>query len=224
MRVRTDSDDTAKTPKKPARQNDSPVTLATLAVAARREAQPSPPLARAVHSITTLADLAPTPPLAPQGLIVRLPSTRMLFPAVNQLKETGHNTLATGTPVASRMVIYNNTVDDNKRVTYAVDVYADAGAAHVAYWDAVKLSLQAGGFSPLTDPRIGNESFAGTSAGEGGQKHIGVGVRIGNIVIGATHAGYDTDPATIRKIVYLARVQAFKAAVMAPFYNIFGWP
>jgi hypothetical protein len=70
---------------------------------------------------TTVAE-ASSPALLPQHVALRLPLTRVLFPEVNQLLETGPNTLATGHPIASRVVIYNNSADDNSRVTYAVDV------------------------------------------------------------------------------------------------------
>ncbi len=155
-------------------------------------------------------------------MILGLPVTQKFFPDIDQEKETGPNTLATGTPVYSRQIIYNNSFDDNLRVTYAVDVYADAASAHAAYQEAVDKSLVADGFNQLPDPGIGEESFAGTSGG-GLQKHVGVGARLGNIVVGATRAGYDADPQTIEKIFFLTRLQLWQASILVPIYTTLGW-
>lgn len=89
------------------------------------------------------------------------------------------------------------------------------------------MSIGAPGFEQLPDPQIGKESFAGTSAGTDPVtgvplKHIGVGVRVGNMIVGVTHAGYDANPLTIRKIEFAARLQTLKAAWLVPVYRIFG--
>jgi hypothetical protein len=238
------------TPDSPAGPSDSPVQLTATAVGVRREsldtvsrasaslqapaadastpafvslpapgAEPAPP---APVGPPTPNVEKPPPALAPRSVIVSLPITRMYFPDVNQQKETGINTLATGDPIASRQVIYSSSADDNLRVTYAVDVYSSAQSAHAAYMEAIGKSLIAGGFQQLPDPHIGEESFAGTSAGEGGQAHVGVGVRIGNIVVGVTRAGYDTDPQTIKDIETLTRLQAWNAALFVPLFGMAG--
>jgi hypothetical protein len=162
------------------------------------------------------------PALLPRGVILSLPLTRLFFSDVNNFKETGVNALATGEPIFSRQVIYNNAVNYNLRVTYAVDVYATEEDAHAAFMEAVEKSLATETFNPLPDPKIGEESFAGTSSGEGGQLHVGVGARIGNVVYAATRAGFDTDQSTIDRIVFLTRLQGWKAAVLVPIYNFFG--
>jgi hypothetical protein len=151
-----------------------------------------------------------------------LPVSRAFFPSVNQLKSTGVNDLAQGHPIASRQVIFNNSADDHYRVTYAVDVYANALDAKAAYQEAVDKSLAEPSFQPLPDPKIGQQSFAGTSSGEGGQVHVGVGVRIGNIVIGVTRAGFDSQASTVQSTLMLTRLQTLQAAVTVPLYSVFG--
>jgi hypothetical protein len=188
-----------KTPAAPAGPTGPPILLAAMAWA-RREVQDTLSTVReslTVSQPTTVAE-ASSPALLPQHVALRPPLTRVFFPEVNQLLETGPNTLATGHPIASRAVIYNNSADDNFRVTYAVDVYPDVASAKAAYQEALTLSVGAPGFQQLPDPKIGTESFAGTSSGidpvTGAElKHVGVGVRVGNIIIGVTRAGYDAD-------------------------------
>jgi hypothetical protein len=218
-----------KTPAAPAGPTGPPILLAAMAWA-RREVQDTLSTVReslTVSQPTTVAE-ASSPALLPQHVALRRPLTRVFFPEVNQLLETGPNTLATGHPIASRAVIYNNSADDNFRVTYAVDVYPDVASAKAAYQEALTLSVGAPGFQQLPDPKIGTESFAGTSSGidpvTGAElKHVGVGVRVGNIIIGVTRAGYDADPQTIRKIEFLTRRQTWKAALLVPVYHFFGW-
>ena len=212
---------------------DGPLSL-VVAAAARSFEQPMSnvvqPLAApaATTGLATMTKAAPSPALLPQRVALGLLLTRVFFPDINQLLETGKNQLATGHPVASRAVIYNNSTDDNLRVTYAIDVYPDVVSAKTSYREALQLSLAAPGFQQLPDPGIGDESFAGTSSGTdpvtGAElKHIGVGVRIGNIIIGVTRAGYVVDPQTIRTIQFLTRLQVLKASLLVPLYNFFGW-
>jgi hypothetical protein len=68
------------------------------------------------------------------------------------------------------------------------------------------------GTSSGTDPVTGEEL-----------KHIGVGVRVGNVIIGVTRAGYDADPQTIRKTQFLTRLQTWKASLLVSVYHFFGW-
>ncbi len=212
---------------------DNPLSLVMAAVARRFE-QPEPnvvqPLAAAAATtgLPTKTTAAPSPALLPQRVALGLPLTRVFFPDINQLLETGKNQLATGHPAASRAVIYNNSTDDNLRVTYAIDVYPDVASAKTSYREALRLSLAAPGFHQLPDPGIGDESFAGTSSGTdpitGAElKHVGVGVRIGNVIVGVTRAGYAVDPQTIRTIEFVTRLQVLKASLAVPLYNFFGW-
>jgi hypothetical protein len=50
-----------------------------------------------------------------------------------------------------------------------------------------------------------------------------VGVRVGNVIIGVTRAGYDADPQTIRKTQFLTRLQTWKASLLVSVYHFFGW-
>ena len=65
------------------------------------------------------------------------------------------------------------------------DVSADAQSAKQLSTRPSKQAITQRDSNRFPIPEIGDESFAGTS-GEDGQVHIGVGVRVGNIVIGGT--------------------------------------
>lgn len=222
----------------PAKRADPPVLLAALAWARREVRDVLSPARNALGDVRpTVANEAtvaedpapPPPPLGPRNLVLRLPITRALFPDINNVLETGPNTKPVGDPIASRQVILNNRDDDNLRVTYAVDVYRDEAAAKAAFDLAIAASEGAEGFErDASFPSIGDQTLAGWSSGTDPVtgvplRHYGAGVRVGNVIIGVTRAGYEVDDATIRKVIFLTRLQALKASLLAHVYGFLGY-
>lgn len=118
IRPQTISAQTTPAPAAPSDPADSGILLAALALSRRDVEAP--------------VGAAAAPALMSRHVALGLPLTRVFHPEVNQLLETRRNRLATGSPIVSRAVIYNNSADDNYRVTYAVDVYADVQSAKAA--------------------------------------------------------------------------------------------
>ncbi|HXA32492.1 MAG TPA: hypothetical protein VNV87_09555 [Acidimicrobiales bacterium] len=131
------------------------------------------------------------------------------FPEVTRQESTGPNSTSSGNPGATRQVIYSNG-DSSKKVTVSVDQYASAGAASSAFQEAVDKSQKVSGFSPLPAPDIGQKASAGIVT-QGTESHVGVGSVSGTLIIQATIAGYDPNPANISKIQDVARSEVAQA-------------
>ena len=128
---------------------------------------------------------------------------------------SGVNRTAIGMPTATRSVIF---VDDNatKKVTVSVDRYATGRDALSAYREAVAKS-NIPGFLPLHVPITGQATFAGRVT-RGAETHLGAGALDGNLVVGATLAGYAATFGNVHRLGTLLRV-ADAAAKRALFPN-----
>jgi hypothetical protein len=93
----------------------------------------------------------------------------------------------------------------SKRVTITVDSYADAGAASSAYATALEKS-KIPGFKPLKVPNLGDKTFAGTVT-IGNETHVGIGVLLGDLIVGATLAGFDASQANVSQLVDMTRAE-----------------
>ena len=91
------------------------------------------------------------------------------------------------------------------KVTLSIDQYESADETASAYQTAVERSKAAPGFKPASSPDLGEEAFAGTSqAGE--ERHFGLGVREGDLIVSATHAGaIQVTPENTNNLISLAR-------------------
>jgi hypothetical protein len=124
-----------------------------------------------------------------------------LFPELTVETDIGPNPTAAGNPTATRSVDFKNG-DGSKKVTVSVDEYANPNDASQGYQQAVQRSQAVPGFNSVEIPVVGDQAFAGRVTQEG-VTHIGIGVLQNNLVVGATTAGYDANPANIAKLVGL---------------------
>ena len=149
----------------------------------------------------------------PRNVIVPLGEVTRLFPDIVREASTGRNVTATGSPQATRMVIYESG-DGSKKVTITVDQYGSPRDASSAYKQAVQKSQSVPGFKPVQVPRLGQQAFAGTTTMDA-ETHIGLGTLDHKLIVGATLAGYDATPDNPTKLVAVARMQGAAAKRIA---------
>jgi hypothetical protein len=149
--------------------------------------------------------------LLPSNVIVSRTAVSQFFPEVTRTLITGANSTATGTPKATRSVVYANAAG-SKKVTISVDQYGSVSEAMAAYKQAVRKS-KIPGMRPLSVPKVGQRAFAGTVT-VNGEIHIGLGTVDGVLVVGTTPAGYDATANNTARLVSLTRKEnAAKAAL-----------
>jgi len=154
------------------------------------------------------AATAPPSAVLPRNAIVELSIVQKYFPEVTRERYSGMNQTAAANPTATRSVIFANG-DGSKKVTLTVDRYASGGDALTAFHQAVAKS-KIPGFAPISVPVIGQSSFAG-SVTRGKETHVGMGAVDGNLVVGATLAGYAATDANLQHLISLARVEDAQA-------------
>lgn len=140
--------------------------------------------------------------ILPSNVVLPQTVVNQFFPEVTRTVSTGANSTATGSPKATRSVIYANAAG-SKKVTISVDRYGSSSEALSAYKEAVRRS-KIPGMKPLSVPRVGQRAFAGTVT-MGGETHVGLGSLDGAIIVGTTLAGYDASPDNVAKLVRLSR-------------------
>lgn len=138
----------------------------------------------------------------PRNVVVPQTVVNQFFPEVTSVASTGSNATATGSPKATRSVIYANAAG-SKKVTITVDEYGSSSDALAAYQQAVQKS-KIPGMKPLAVPKVGQRAFAGTVT-MNGETHIGLGALDGKLIVGATLAGYDATADNARKLISLTR-------------------
>ncbi|UNM99193.1 hypothetical protein [Rhodococcus opacus] len=147
--------------------------------------------------------------LLPQEALVGLDVVQTYFPEIEQQTATSENSTASGTPDATRMVIYEG--GDGRRVTVSVDRYPSTDAAATAFEQAIDKSEVVPGFAALPAPAdVGDKAFAG-SVTQGEDTHIGYGALAGEYVIGVTSAGYPATTENVEKLAGLTRDAVEKA-------------
>jgi len=150
----------------------------------------------------TIAQPSPSPSpsgsLLPRTVVVALPDVQKVFPELTVETDMGANPTAAGNPTATRSVAFTNS-DGSKKVTISVDEYANPDDASQGYQQAVQQSQAVPGFSSVEVPVVGDQAFAGKVT-QDGVTHIGIGVLQDNLVVGATTAGYDANPANVAKL------------------------
>lgn len=153
-------------------------------------------------AIATLGAAAAT--VLPRNVILGMNIVQEYFPEVTREQYSGSNGTAAGNPTSTRSVIFVNA-DASKKVTLTVDRYVNGRDALAAYREAVSKS-KIPGFAPISVPVIGQSTFAGRVT-RGTETHLGVGAVDGNLVVGATLAGYSATDANIHKLSSLARAE-----------------
>ena len=147
--------------------------------------------------------------LLPQEIVVGLDVVQTYFPEIEQQTVTSENSTASGTPDATRMVIYEG--GDGRRVTVSVDRYPSVDAAATAFEQAIDNSEAVPGFVALPAPAdVGDKAFAG-SVTQGDDTHIGYGALAGEYVIGVTSAGYPATTENVEKLAGLTHDAVEKA-------------
>jgi len=160
-------------------------------------------------AVAMLGAVAATPsPVLPRSAIVELSTVQKYFPQVMRERYSGMNKTAAANPVATRSVIFVSG-DGSKKVTLSVDRYASGGDALSAFHIAVAKS-KIPGSAPITIPVIGQSSFAGRVT-RGNETHVGLGAVDGNLVVGATLAGYAATDANLQHLISLARLEDAQA-------------
>jgi len=124
--------------------------------------------------------------LLPLNFVVTLRLVNQFLPEIVQLASTGNKT---------------------KLVTITVDRYGSASDAAAAYQEALAKSKAAPGFGPISiQPNVGGQAFAGTSS-QGDETHLGLGALDGELIVGATLAGFDATPDNLINLIGLARAE-----------------
>lgn len=147
----------------------------------------------------------PPNPLLPRNFVVQLSSLNQYFDSITQQDSTGKDSTAQGNPNATRAVFFIDDTDTQK-VTITVDRYNSTSDAASAYQTALEKSEEVPGFTPITIPSVGQQSFAG-SVTQGMETHVGVGALGGKFVFGATLAGFDATADNVDNLVGLARAE-----------------
>ncbi|MFC0446855.1 hypothetical protein [Rhodococcus jostii] len=141
--------------------------------------------------------------LLPEDVLVASDVVQNYFPEVDDQATTSENPNASGTPEATRMVIYEGS--EGRRVTISVDQYPSSDAASTAFEEAIGKSEVVQGFAPLpAPPDVGDKAFAGVVT-QGADTHIGYGALAGDYVVGVTSAGYPATPENVAKLTELTR-------------------
>ncbi len=143
--------------------------------------------------------------LLPRNFVVLLNLVGQYFDAITQQASTGEDSTAQGNPVATRAVFFVND-SGTLLVTITADRYRNTSDAASAYQIALQKSEAVPGFTPISIPPVGQQSFAGTVT-QGMETHIGLGALDGKFVFGATLAGFDATADNVANLVGLARAQ-----------------
>jgi hypothetical protein len=145
-------------------------------------------LALTIAMVTSIAgcggssgDLAPSSPLLPRHYVVRLSIVNQYFDSITKQDSTGEDSTAQGNPNATRAMFFIDDTDTQK-VTITVDRYNSTSDAASAYQTALEKSEQVPGFTPITIPAVGQQSFAG-SVTQGMETHVGLDALDGKFVL-----------------------------------------
>jgi hypothetical protein len=144
-------------------------------------------------------------PLLPRNYVVVLNIVNQYFDSISQQQSTGRDSTAQGDPNATRAVFFISG-DSSQLVTITVDRYRNPSDAAGAYQTAVQKSEAVPGYTPISIPAVGQQSFAG-SVTQGTETHVGLGALDGNFVFGATLAGFDATADNVTNLVGLARAE-----------------
>lgn len=132
--------------------------------------------------------------LLPRNYVILLKIVNQFFDSITQEASTGEDSTAQGDPDSTRAVFFTNG-DSSQKVTITVDHYRNTSNAASAYDIALQKSEEVPGFTPISIPAVGQQSFAG-SVTQGTETHVGLGALDGTFVFGATLAGSMLRPAT----------------------------
>ncbi len=146
-----------------------------------------------------------TSSLLPRNFVVLVNLVTQYFDAITQQQSTGEDSTAQGNPVATRAVFFIND-GGTLLLTITADRYRNTSDAASAYQTALQKSEAVPGFTPISIPPVGQQSFAG-SVTQGTETHVGLGALDGKFVFGATLAGFDATPDNVANLVGLARAQ-----------------
>ncbi len=146
-----------------------------------------------------------TSSLLPRNFVILVNLVNQYFDAITQQESTGEDSIAQGNPVATRAVFFINDAG-TLLVTITADRYRNTSDAASAYQTALQKSEAVPGFTPISIPPVGQQSFAG-SVTQGTETHVGLGALDGKFVFGATLAGFDATSDNVANLVGLARAQ-----------------
>jgi hypothetical protein len=117
--------------------------------------------------------------LLPRNFVVLVNLVTQYFDAITQQESTGEDSTAQGNPVATRAVFFVNDTG-TLLVTITADRYRNTSDAGSAYQTALRKSEAVPGFTPISIPPVGQQSFAG-SVTQGAETHVGPSSRLGEI-------------------------------------------
>jgi hypothetical protein len=149
-------------------------------------------------------DLQPNP-LLPRNYVLLIRLVNQYFESITLEDATGEDSTAQDHPIATRAVFFVDDADTQK-VTITVDLYRTSSYAASAYQTALEKSESVEGFTPISIPPVGQQSFAG-SVTQGLETHVGLGAVDGRFVFGATLAGFAAIPDNVDNLVGLARAE-----------------
>jgi hypothetical protein len=144
-------------------------------------------------------------PLLPSRYGVRLNVVNQYFDSIATQDSAEKDSTAQGNPNATRAVFFSDSANTQK-VTVTVDRYATTSDAASAYNTALNKSEHVPGFTLVSIPAIGQQSFAGTVT-QDTETHVGLGALDAVFVFGVTLAGFDATPGNVSNLVGLASAQ-----------------
>jgi hypothetical protein len=147
----------------------------------------------------------PPNPLLRRNYAVQLGIVNQYFDSITQQDSIGEDSTSQGNPNATRAVFLIDDAD-TQMVTITVDRYNSTSDAASAYQTALEKSEEVPGFTPITIPSVGQQSFAG-SVTQGMETHVGLGALDGKFVFGATLAGFDATSDNVANLVGLTRAE-----------------
>jgi hypothetical protein len=150
-----------------------------------------------VSSVVGETATAPTgtPGLLPRNVVVPLKIVARYFPEITVVVRSGNDETATGSPLATRSVAFANAAG-TKKVTISVDSFGSASMRRPP--------------TALRLPRVRPSRVS-----QGSETHVGLGVLVGNLTVGATLAGFEASSANVGSLVSLARAEVAVAKALS---------
>ncbi|WP_327064754.1 hypothetical protein [Kitasatospora sp. NBC_01302] len=143
---------------------------------------------------------------APANAVLPLSSVAGLFSEVTQLVSVGPDPTAVGHPTSTVSLVFADP-SGTKRVTLSIDLYASAADSAAAFQQSAQASTAVPGFTPLQTPALGDASTAGIVT-MGTETHVGIGVLDGQLIVGATTAGFSLTQANTDRLVTVAQLES----------------
>lgn len=143
-----------------------------------------------------------------RNMLISIKIVKQFFPAIDRLESSEGNASPAGKPSATRTAVYTSK-DASKKLILSVDRYEGFGEALTAYQQTVK-RIQVPELTPIALSNVGQDVFGGIVT-QGSDTHITINTLDGDLLVGATLAGFDASTDTIAKLADLTRKELAQA-------------